>query len=190
MSTLEVIAQRRSIRRFRDTPVPRELIEQVLLAGTQAPSAKNRQPWRFFVVQGDKRAEMVAAMRQGIEKLKGYGVHPGSSENTARIMARAPVTILVYNPDREWKAPAEPIDMIMETMDTQSIGAAIQNMCLAAVELGLGTLWIGDTTYALEELNAWLGDGSQMVAALSLGYPDESPSARPRKSVSEVTTWL
>jgi len=75
-------------------------------------------------------------------------------------------------------------------VDTQSIGAAIQNMLLAAQELGIGTLWICDVFYAYDELCAWLGQKNQMIAAVSLGYPDEQPNARPRKTVDEVTVWF
>jgi nitroreductase len=51
MNVLEAVAQRRSIRKFRDAPVPDEVIEQILHAATLAPSGKNRQPWRFYVVK-------------------------------------------------------------------------------------------------------------------------------------------
>ena len=61
---------------------------------------------------------------------------------------------------------------------------------LAAYELGVGSLWICDVFYAYDELTAWLGETHQMIAAVSLGYPDESPGPRPRKPVSEVTTWV
>ena len=78
----------------------------------------------------------------------------------------------------------------MNVVDVQSIGAAIQNLLLAAQDLGLGTLWICDVFYAYDELCAWLGETHQMIAAVALGYPDEQPNPRPRKSVDEVTTWL
>jgi nitroreductase len=63
MQTLEAIAQRRSIRKFKDTPVTDEQIRALLHAATLAPSGKNRQPWRFVVVRGEKRAEMIQVMR-------------------------------------------------------------------------------------------------------------------------------
>ena len=72
----------------------------------------------------------------------------------------------------------------------QGIGAAIQNMLLAAHELGVGSLWICDVFYAYDELTAWLGETHRMIAAVSLGYPAESPGPRTRKPVSEVTTWV
>jgi nitroreductase len=191
MNTLEAIAQRRSIRTFKDAPLPDEMLRQILHAGTLAPSGKNRQPWRFYVVKEGKRAEMVCVMREGIARLKEQGVHPGSSEWTAKVMEQAPVTVFVFNENAEYAQPPQDVgDVLMNLVDVQSIGAAIQNMLLAALELGAGSLWICDVFYAYEELCAWLGTDRQMVAAVSFGYPDEEPVARPRKSVDEVTEWM
>lgn len=109
----------------------------------------------------------------------------GSSENTARAMEQAPVTIFVFNGESvhyavtDWGVP-----------DLQSLGAAVQNMCLAATDLGLGSLWICDVFYADRELREWLGREDKMVCAVSLGYPAEQPEARPRRPWQEVTTWL
>ena len=80
--------------------------------------------------------------------------------------------------------------MFIDLVNTQSIGAAIQNMVLAAQELGIGSLWICDVFEAYEELRVWMGEQGRMIAAVSLGYADESPKARPRKSVDEVTKWM
>ena len=71
MNTLETIATRRSIRKFKPDPISEEALTSILTAGIQAPSSKKRQPWRFIVVQGDKCTEMVHVMRQGIANAKG-----------------------------------------------------------------------------------------------------------------------
>jgi nitroreductase len=190
MNAMEAIAQRRSIRKFKDKAIPKGTLEQILKAATQAPSGKNRQPWRFHVVQGDQRAEMVRIMREGIAKLEAEGVNSGSSKWSANIMEQAPVTVFVFNPyvdfDQELKLIG---DVLTNIVDVQSAGAAIQNMLLAALELGVGSLWICDVFYAYKELCTWLGQTHQMIAAVALGYPDESPGARPRKTVDEVTVW-
>ncbi len=81
-------------------------------------------------------------------------------------------------------------DMVFNSVDVQSIGAAIQNLLLAAHDMGLGTLWICDIFYAYPELCDWLGETRQMIAAVAVGYPDETPSARPRKAVEDVTRWI
>jgi len=191
VDTLEAIEQRRSIRKFRDMPVPDEALAKILLAGTLAPSGKNRQPWRFAVVGQDKRAEMVRVMREGIARHKAEGVNVGSSEWTAKVMEQAPITVFVFNEYAEQvQAPKDMGDTLMDIVDVQSVGAAIQNMLLAAQDMGIGSLWICDVFYAHEELGAWLGRTRQMIAAVSFGYPDEQPKARPRKTVAEVAQWL
>lgn len=191
MNTLETIAARRSIRKFKDTPIEEDDLQTILTAGIQAPSGKNRQPWRFVVVKGDQRTEMVKVMREGIEKAKARGDDLGSSEWSCQVMEQAPVTIFVFNPEglKPWFAHS--IDqMFQDVVDIQSIGASIQNMLLAALDLDLGSLWICDVFIAYEELCAWLGEIGEMIAAVSFGYPDESPAARPRKTMDEVTRVL
>lgn len=191
MNTLETIATRRSIREFKRDPIPEADLQKILTAAIQAPSGKNRQPWRFIVVQGEKRAEMIQVMRAGITREKAQGEAPGSSEWTANVMEQAPVTVFIFNPHGIHPWLTHSIDQNFDDLvNVQSIGAAIQNMLLAAQDLGLGSLWICDVFYAYEELLKWLGESCQMVAAVSLGYPDETPAARPRKPVSEVTRWV
>ncbi len=187
MNTLEAIAQRRSIRRFKHESIPEETLRAIINAGIQAPSGKNRQPWRFVIVNEDQRPEMARILREGIEKTKADGEDPGSSEYSLRIMERAPVTVFVFNPDGLAPWLAHSIDQnFTELVDTQSIGAAIQNMLLAALELGVGSLWICDVFYAYEALCNWLGEKGQMIAAVSFGYPAESPAARSRKTYDEL----
>ncbi len=191
MDTFEAIASRRSIRKFKSDPLPDEILQKILLAATQAPSGKNRQPWRFIVVQGEKRAEMLNIMRQGIAHAKEQRGESGSSEWSAYVMEQAPVTVFVFNPDGIHPWLAHSIDQNFDDLvNVQSVGAAIQNMLLAAQALGVGSLWICDVFYAYEELLHWLGESCQMVAAVSLGYADEKPDARSRKPVSEVTRWI
>ena len=191
MTVLEAIAARRSIRKFKVEPIPDEALRTILTAAIQAPSGKNRQPWRFVVIQADKRAQMVQIMREGIEKSKARGDDIGSSEWTAKVMEGAPVTVFIFNPHSMAPWLAHSIHQnFLELVNTQSIGAAIQNMALAAQELGLGSLWICDVFEAYEELRIWMGEEGRMIAALSLGYADESPEARPHKPVDEVTKWM
>lgn len=191
MQTLEAIAQRRSIRKFKSNPVSDEQIRELLHAAALAPSGKNGQPWRFVVVRGEKCAEMIRVMQGGIENAKAQGHDLGSSPWTVQIMEHAPVNILIFNNGME--NTLEPLsirDMIGNSVAVQSIGAAIQNLLLAATDMGLGTLWICDVFYGYEELCGWAGETHQLVAAVTVGYPDEEPNARPRKTVDEVTRWM
>lgn len=187
MNTLDAIAARRSIRKFKDAPIPDALLETILCAGIQAPSGKNKQPWRFIVVKGEKRAEMIQVMRGGIADTQSQGEGTGSAEWSIKVMEQAPVTVFIFKPDgkKPWEEHAID-DMFTDVVDIQSIGAAIQNMLLAAQDLGLGSLWICDVFYAYQALCEWLGEPGAMIAAVSFGYADESPIARSRKPVSEV----
>lgn len=192
MEIMEAIAARRSIRKFSDRPVARDTVNAVLEAATLAPSGKNRQPWRFVVVAGDeKRAQMIRVMREGIADTRARGMETGSAIMTARIMEHAPVTIFVFNPGGAHPWVKHGVgQMFLEAVDTQSIGAAIQNMLLAAQDMGLGTLWMCDVWSAYQQLSEWLGESSQLVAAVALGYSDEQPAARPRLPLSEVVRWF
>jgi F420 biosynthesis protein FbiB-like protein len=192
MEIQEAIAARRSVRKFTDRPVGEETVNAVLAAAILAPSGKNRQPWRFVVVAGDeKRAQMIRAMREGITDTKARGMETGSAIMTARVMQHAPVTIFVFNPEGVHPWTSHSVGQtFLEMVDTQSIGAAIQNMLLVAQDLGLGTLWICDVWSAYQQLSAWLGESGQLVAAVALGYPAENPDARPRRPLSEVVRWF
>jgi nitroreductase len=192
MNTREVIAARRSIRRFEARPIAAEDLQAILMAGIQAPSAKNRQPWRLVVVEGERRAGMMAAMQAGIARCQAAGEETGSAVWTAQAMEQAPVTVFVYNPYGvvPWVTHAID-DNFTDLMLLQSLGAAIQNMLLAAWDLGIGSLWIGDVLYAYEELAAWLGEEEGvMAAAVSFGYPAEAPGPRPRKAFEETVRWM
>ena len=190
MDALEAIATRRSNRRFKADPIPQDVLEKILNAAIMAPSGKNRQPWRFVVVREDKRSEMVAKMRETLAKLKARGDDIGSAEGTAAVIAQAPVTVFVFNPNGMPPWLTRSIDQAFQDLvNIQSVGAAIQNMCLAARALGLGSLWICDVLYAYEELSSWLGQDTQMVAAVSLGYPADNPTLFSRKPLADVTVW-
>ncbi|NIM48962.1 MAG: nitroreductase [Gemmatimonadales bacterium] len=188
---MEAIAARRSIRRFQDRPIPEVAIQAILTAGTQAPSGKNRQPWRFVVVRAEQRAAMIRVMRGAVTRTLARGDDPSSAEGTADAMEQAPLTVFVFNPyglDLGLKRSVD--QMFLDVVDIQSIGAAIQNMLLAAQDQGIASLWICDVFVAYEELREWLGEEGQMVAAVSFGYAAESPLARPRRRVDEVTRWV
>ena len=187
----QAIRERRSIRKFKEEPVPRDLLNEILEAATLAPSGKNKQPWKFYIVQDERRSEMIQAMQKGMDRLTRMGIKTGSAKYTLRVMENAPVTIFVFNPtSRHPLLKRDTLEVYTDIVDIQSIGAAIQNMLLRAVDLGLGTLWICDVFFGYEELCEWLGEKGQMIAAVSLGYPDASPQARPRKPLEAVTEFL
>jgi nitroreductase len=191
MNTLEAISQRRSIRKFKEISIPDEKLEIILAAALQAPSGKNKQPWKFIVVKEAKRAEMIRIMREGIAKTKARGEDIGSSEWSVKVMEHAPIIIFIINPQGIPPSKEHSIgQMFDDVVDIQSIGAAIQNILLAAKDLDIGSLWICDIFYAYEELMNWLNEPGEMIAAVALGYSAENPVARPRKPKNEVIRIL
>ncbi|MHB1318812.1 MAG: nitroreductase family protein [Anaerolineae bacterium] len=187
MDTLQAIADRRSIRRFRAEPVSRETLEEILAATVRAPSAKNQQPWRFVVLEGEAALGLAQIMKQAATVLVQDGKDIGSLAWTAAVVEQAPVTILVYDAAPPAEIPAQFHDDYRFVM-LQSIGGAIQTMLLAAQALGLGSLWICDVLYCEDEINTWIGNSAgKLVAAVSLGRADEAPRARPRRPWQEVT---
>ena len=135
MEISQAIRERRSIRLYQNKPVEDEKIRQLIEAARLAPSAKNRQPWRFIIETDDDRKKQVsdimkAFFKEGID----YPDYVKSINLSARIIRRAPVIIWVLKDrDESW-----------DSSDLLSIGAAIENMCLSAVDLGLGTVWLRD----------------------------------------------
>jgi nitroreductase len=190
MDVLQAIQSRRSVRRFKADPLPKESVEAILDAARLAPSGKNSQPWRFVVVQNEERETMYACLQAGLKSFRENGRPTGSAEYTFEIMRKAPVTVFVFNPlDIAPWGEQTVLERVFRIVNTQSVGAAIQNMLLRAQELDIGSLWICDTFSAYEELCAWLGRDSLLVAAVSLGYADESPAARPRLPLSDLLEW-
>ena len=186
METKNAIEGRRSIRAFQDKPIPKELMTQLLALATKAPSGKNRQPWRFIVLQGASKHEFIRVMREAVARRKEKGIAVGSCEGSILAMETAAVTVLALNPFSKTEPDYNYYRLLT---DTQSIGAAIQNLLLAAEDAGLGGLWICDVFNVIEEISAWLQRPDELVAAVAIGYPAQSPLARPRKTLAEITEW-
>ena len=162
------IENRRSIRKYKPDKIERKLIEEIIYSASLAPSAKNRQPWKFIVYQGEEKDKLVDVMRHGInsektthELMPEWAFAIPGAENTVRIMQEAPCLIAVLNTNQHTPfASIENEKRIVEICDSLSIGAAIENMILTATGYGLGTLWIANTCFAYNELMDFIGTDS------------------------------
>lgn len=160
MNVLEAIKTRRSIRKFEDTPVPPEALKQVLEAGRIAPSAGNRQPWKFLVVTDpETRKELVPLCRD-----QGFVGQAG-----AVIVACAP------DPTMKWHM----VD----------VAIAVDHMTLAAHALGLGTCWIGAFEPEAVKRLLDIPEEVKVVCLLPVGVPAADGSMRPRKPFDEVVVY-
>ncbi len=190
------IINRRSIRKFKPQAVSKEQLAAVVNSGILAPSSKNRQPWRFVVLTGGSKETALAAMKRGLEREKRRPFLPDSAEflpdaeHTLKVMRQAPALIFVINAlGADLRRPLSVDERVYEICNAQSIGAAIENMSLTAAELGLGSLWICNTFFAFDELTEFLHTDGVLYAALAVGYPDEDPPPRPRRSIEETIEW-
>ncbi len=191
------IIDRRSIRKYINKAVNKADIYEIIQAGILAPSAKNRQPWKYIVFTKEAKSNLLDEMEKGLLRERDGRMllpksHMGLPDafHTLKVMREAPVLIVVENING--KSPYQSIDSedrITEICDTLSIGASIQNMLLTATELGYGTLWIANTCFAYDELVNYMGISGQLVGAISLGYPNEQPDPRPRKKLEDVVEF-
>ena len=196
---IEEIRERRSTRRFIRKNVPTEEIHAVLEAASWAPSEHNEQPWKFIVIRGDARKEMVRALKAGIQRNRnnksaefgeGYEKLIPAAIYTARVLEQAPVIVFVMNTKGNDYRKEKPLaEKLAELADIQSVSAAIQNMCLEATARGIGTLWTCNIFFAYEELKAWLATEGEMVAAIALGYTDKEGKPLPRKPWEETVFY-
>ena len=194
---ISAIYDRRSIRKFIDKPISEKDMIDIIQCGLKAPSSKNRQPWKFIVIQGNAKEEMLNTFRQGIEREENVSPllpqskrHIAAAKHTIDIMVEAPVIVFVVN--SMGKSIMEELtteEHVYEICNIQSISAAIQNMLLAATEKGIGSLWICDIYFAYSELCKWLNSDGQLIAAIAFGYPNEFPKERPRKNFDDVVEW-
>lgn len=186
MEFLKTVENRRSIRMFKSDEPSKDIIEDILNCGRLAPSAKNRQPWYFVIVKSEIKNKIADLMINNtlsnantIEKTK---IECSSSVNsTANVIKQAPILVLVFR---------EPNNNYI-VGDNLSIGACIENICLRATDLGLGSLWIRDTVYVAQEIANLVNHGDmELNCAVALGYANQAPKQRPRKQLNDIIEWL
>jgi F420 biosynthesis protein FbiB-like protein len=198
-STLyRIIQERRSIRRFDGSAIPPETLQRVLEAATTAPSAHNRQPWRFVIITTleDKRSLANVLGEELREDRLTDGDDPGQIEKdvtqSIERIAGAPVVVIaclsmeamdVY-PDERRKT-AEYI------MAVQSVSMAAQNLLLAAHAEGLGACWLCAPLFTKDEVREELNlpEGWDPQGLIILGYPADAGKDRPRRPIEEVSLW-
>ena len=158
MNVIDAIKTRKSVRKYSDKPIESEKLNAVLEAGRLAPSASNRQEWRFIIVSDQStRKKLVEASNKQSFVGEAPTVIVACAETDGHIMMGG--------------LPCFPID----------VAIALDHITLAAVELGLGTCWIG--AFNEKEVKEILGISKEtrVVALMTIGYPSDSSAVKKRR---------
>jgi len=207
----DFVYRRHSVRKFKPETVSDQHIEAIVRAATYAPSGKNAQNWHFVVVTDkNKIADIAKIVESENDRLSHYLTDESKikgfkgSVGYHTVFKNAPVLVLVY---------AGPYETVADLLDeagemplaeiskyrqpnpgVQNVAAAMENLHLAAAELGYGTCWMTGPTYAAEAISDYLGfkkAGYYLAAMTPLGIPlADKLSSPPRKPVSEVLTII
>jgi len=190
--TLQTIQSRHSIRAFTDRPVAEEDILTLLQAANTAPSAHNQQAWRFIVIRGEKKRQLVELINDKLPKF------PRAASVLLRMAARsiagAPAVIAVANTGdliehgtRLFQVAPEMGHDFFRTMEIQSSAAAVQNLLLAATSLGLATVWLGILYLIKDDIRPLLGEPKgEFMAVIPVGYAahgSKGPAKRPLEAI-------
>jgi coenzyme F420-0:L-glutamate ligase/coenzyme F420-1:gamma-L-glutamate ligase len=196
---LDALRGRRSVRKFLPRPVLKKLVEEVLVAAGWAASAHNAQPWCFIVLaDASLKQKLAFAMAEAwAVDLARDGIMVEAETRKAKVerFANAPVLILAsltlegmedFSDERRQACER---DLAM-----QSLGAALENLLLAAYSKGLGACWFSAPGFCKETVRKVLKipDAIEPEALVVLGYPAETPSVPKKKSLGEfcfVDVW-
>ena len=188
MTVFQTIKNRRSIGKMSSEVPTREQIERMLEAATHAPNHHKVQPWRFFVLAGHAREElgevMAEALAARLDETTSDKAQALINKERSKLL-RAPVIIIVV-------AEHPNLPNVLEIENIEATAAAVQNMLLAAEEMGLACMWrTGDAAYD-PRVKAWLGLSPQdhLVAFVYVGYPAIPRLERKPIPFEEKTTWI
>jgi nitroreductase len=177
MSVREIIAQRRSIRRYLDKPVEREIIMECLEAARLAPSADNVQPWRFLVIDDPGLKE-----RFSREAFSGiYSISKFAAKAPVLIVILARLDILAHRIGKQIQ------NVHFYLIDT---GIAGEHFVLQAEELGLGTCWVAwfNSRKARRVLN--VPKKYKIISLLALGHYETRPQKEKKRKRLEDIAWF
>ncbi len=182
METYDAIMTRRSVSRVEDRRPDPEAVHKLLDAAVRAPTHHLTQPWRFVVLAGAAREGLGAAWADAL------GAQGKDSHGIVAKATRAPVVICVI------ETPKAHLPKVVELEEHYATGAAMQNILLAAHDLGLGAMLRTGRATELEEVRAYLGvsAGELIAGFIYLGYPLQEADPRPltrRTEASELTDW-
>lgn len=184
MDTMRAIHTRQSIGEVLPDPIPRDIIEKLLSAGSQAPNHYKVRPWRFFVITGEGLKHLGDVLAKSLS-LKAENISQEALEKERAKPLRAPLVIAVAV-----DKPSEP--KISEVENICAAAAACQNFLLAAQDMGLATMWRTGPSAVDPFVKEFLGmrDDQHLIAFIYIGYPVKPPVAPQRPDHADRTVWI
>jgi len=162
MSLADIVLSRRSIRSYAGKEVPKDILDEILEAGRQAPSAANRQPVHFIVLTNSEIKEELSDGRW----------NRFIKDSAFTIVGCAHTSVLFTG---RWSV-----------VDTT---IALQNMVIAAWAMGIGSCWIGDFREDKVKQLLHIPEGWSVVALVTFGYPAEQPGPKGKKPIEEIVSF-
>jgi len=187
-AVIEAIKKRRSVRYYESKPIPKDIINMVIEAGNEAPSAMNSQPWRFVVVEDKKvkekllgaalpNAKRILEMVKDVDPERYEMIKKRYGELKDPIYYSAPAIVFVIGSGR---------------YADHSCPLACENMMLAAYSLGLGSCWVGFGAMVTEDAEVRnileLQENERIFGPILLGYPEDYPEQPPKREPQ--VKWL
>lgn len=176
----EGIKKRRSIRRFKDTPVPRDILKEIVETAAYAPSWKNTQTARYLAVDDKEVLEKIASKECMMDFSHNMNIIAGSP---ALVILTTVKGVCGYEKDGSFSTAK---GTHWESFDA---GIAAQTFCLAAYEKGLGTVIMGIFDEEKIRQAVEIPEDQQISALIAIGYPDADPKAPARKDAEELLTF-
>ncbi len=180
MNFNEIVYSRRSARLFTNDEVSKEQLQAIISSGSVAPSAKNRQPWKFYILN-DEEKEHIMNMLFEWDRLNSK--EKTSVKGSAEQIRTANKMIMIYSDSYTSKSKNEHY----KKPDYISLGCALENMSLQAVNLGLGSCILCDTLYIENEINSYLGiRGFEQICGFIIGKPIYTHPPKTKKDLNEL----
>ena len=197
--TIKTIKERRSIRKYTNKKIPKNLIKDMIEAGRFAPSAHNSQPWKFIIITKEK------TIKECSESIKRWfkrnliwkpiislfnkkmlrtieSAEKRVFNDQDLFFYNAPLLVLICAKDNKWSP--------------KDCSCAAQNMMLAARSMSIGSCWIGYADYVLNKKRKLLNKlgvpaNMKVFAHLVFGYPDKFPNhIIPRNKEKDIVKWI
>lgn len=222
MELFEALRERKSIRAFLPDAVPKDVVGSIIHAGITAPSKGNSQIWEFLAVTGEKKKELAGMLldllkkdfipamqmsdageesvrRPAVRKAEQRGA--SNKEELSKVLLPLGLSVEDFMLEGTFTFFGAPVAVLVladegfagDLPHILSIGAAVQNMLLAATALGLGACWIGGVWRYTKQIRSLLGidPSKKLLSSIALGYPDPcSPVNKYRASRDDMTDFV